>query len=281
VTSFEDARLRFGDRLRRWREQASLDGKDLASQLGWHPSKVSKIERGKQTASDADLTAIVNALAVPAGDAEQLRQELRDLRLKQLAWKRQLRTGHRDRQRQDLVDEQTATRIRIVELMGVPGLLNTFDYARAVFASQADLLDIPDDADESATVRMQRQRVLYDSTKAIDILIAEAALMHPVCTPAEMVTQIDRLVSAIGLPGVRIGLLPAYRPLPNLLSHGFWIVDDVVFVETVSGEERVTDPDQVAVYERLADRLWSAAVTGDDARAVLLSAGRQWARSER
>jgi len=63
--------------------------------------------------------------------------------------------------------------------------------------------------------------------------------------------------------------------------HGFWIVDDVVFVETVSGEERVTDPDQVAVYERLADRLWSAAVTGDDARAVLLSAGRQWARSER
>ena len=89
--------------------------------------------------------------------------------------------------------------------------------------------------------------------------------------------QLDRLVSATSLPGVRVGLLPAYRPLPNLLPHGFWIVDDVVSLETVTGEDRITDPEQVAVYRRLTDRLWSAAVTDDDARAVLLAAGRRWA----
>jgi transcriptional regulator with XRE-family HTH domain len=278
VSSFEAVRLEFGDKVRRLREQGGLDGKDLAGRLGWHPSKISKIERGKQTATDSDLLDILDVLAVPDVEAERLRRDLRDLRVKQLAWRRQLRSGHRDRQRQDLVDEQNATTIRIVDLMAVPGPLQTGPYARAVFATQADLLDIPaGDIDDAVAVRMRRQQVLYDSTKTIDILIAEAALLHPVCAPAEMVAQIDRLVSATSLPGVRVGLLPAYRPLPHLLPHGFWIVDDVVFVEKVTGEDRETDPEQVAVYERLADRLWSVAITGDDARALLMSVGRRWA----
>jgi transcriptional regulator with XRE-family HTH domain len=278
VTSFEAARLEFGDKMRRLREQGGLDGKDLASRLGWHPSKISKIERGKQMSTDLDLTAICEALAVPDVEAEQLRQELRSLRLKQLAWRRQLRAGHRDRQRQDLADELTATVIRIVDLMVVPGPLQTEDYARGIFATQAALLEVPaGDVDEAIAVRMQRQHVLYDSSKSIDILIAEAALLHPVCSPAQMVAQVDRLVSATGLSGVRFGILPAYRPLPHLLPHGFWIVDDVVFVEKVSGEDRETDPEQVAIYERLADRLWSVAVTGEEARAVLLAVGRRWA----
>ncbi|MFC0438738.1 helix-turn-helix domain-containing protein [Kutzneria buriramensis] len=38
MTNFEAARLEFGDVLRRLREQGGLDGKDLASRLGWHPS---------------------------------------------------------------------------------------------------------------------------------------------------------------------------------------------------------------------------------------------------
>ncbi|QUQ71168.1 helix-turn-helix domain-containing protein [Kutzneria sp. CA-103260] len=277
TSSFESLRLEFGDRLRRLREQAGLDGKDLAARLGWQASKVSKIERGKQTATDSDLVDILDALAVPDAEAEQLRQQLRDLRLKQLAWRRQLRAGHRDRQRQDLVDEQTAHTIRIVDIMAVPGVLQTADYARAIFATQADLLEVPvSDIDEAVAVRMQRQHVLYDSSKTIDILIAEATLMHPVCTPAQMVAQVDRLVSATSLPGVRVGLLPAYRPLPHLLPHGFWIVDDVVSIEKVTGEARETDPEQVEIYGKLTDRLWSAAVAGDKARALLLSCGQRW-----
>jgi transcriptional regulator with XRE-family HTH domain len=282
VSSFEAARLGFGDKVRRLREHGGLDGKDLASRLGWHPSKVSKIERGRQTATDSDLLSILDELTVPDVEAERLRQELRDLRLKQLVWRRQLRSGHRDRQRQDLVDEQSATTIRIVDLIAVPGPLQNEPYARAIFASQADLLEVPaGDIDEAVSLRMQRQQMLYDASKTIDILIAEASLLHPVCTPAQMVVQVDRLVSATSLPGVRIGLLPAYRPLPHLLPHGFWIVDDVVFVEKMTGEDRETDPEQVAIYERLADRLWSVASIGDDARAVLLSVGRRWAELAR
>lgn len=282
MSSFESLRLEFGDRLRRLREQAELDGKDLAAQLGWQPSKVSKIERGKQTATDSDLIEILAALTVPSDVAEAVRQQLRDLRLRQLAWRRQLRAGHRDRQRQDLVDEQTASTIRIVDIMVVPGLLQTPDYARAIFTTQADLLEIPaGDVDEAVAVRMQRQQVLYDSSKRIEILVAEAALLHPVCTAAQMAMQVDRLVSTTHLPTVHVGVLPAYRPLPNLLPHGWWIVDDVVFAEHVTGEHRVTEPDQVNVYRRLTDRLWTAAAIGDEARAILLACGQRWAEQAR
>jgi transcriptional regulator with XRE-family HTH domain len=280
VSSFEAARLEFGDKLRHLREHGGLDGKDLANRLGWHPSKISKIERGKQMSTDSDLTAIVEALDVPDVRAEQLRQELRDLRLRQLAWRRQLRAGHRDRQQQDLANELSANVIRIVDLMAVPGPLQTEDYARAIFATQAALFEVPaGDVDEAVAVRMQRQQVLYDSSKSIDILIAEAALLHPVCSPAQMTAQVDRLVSATGLSNVRFGLLPAYRPVPNLIPHGFWLVDDTAFIEKVAGEERESDPEQIAIYERLADQLWSVAVTGEEARALLIAVGHRWAQA--
>jgi hypothetical protein len=38
----------------------------------------------------------------------------------------------------------------------------------------------------------------------------------------------------------------------------------------VSEELRIVDPTQVAVYKRLAEQLWSVAVEGEGARALLL-----------
>ncbi|GAA0638421.1 helix-turn-helix transcriptional regulator [Kutzneria viridogrisea] len=280
--SFEADRLAFGDKLRRLREAAELDGKDLAARLGWHASKVSKIERGKQTPSDSDLVDLLAVLEVPESAAEALRSELRELRLKQLSWRRQLRAGHRDRQRQDLADELSASTIRAVDMMAVPGLLQTPDYTRAILTTQSELLDVPAvGLDEAVAERMKRAQVLYDSSKQITILIAEAALLHPVCTPGVMAVQVDRLVSATSLPTVRVGVIPAYRPLPVLLPHGYWIVDDVVSVEHIAGELRITDAEQVAIYNRHADILWSAAAEGDEARAILLGCGRHWAELAR
>ncbi|WP_143229465.1 helix-turn-helix domain-containing protein [Actinophytocola xanthii] len=50
-------RLRLGDELAALRNAAALQAKDLAAALGWDASKVSKLERGKQLASDGDLVA--------------------------------------------------------------------------------------------------------------------------------------------------------------------------------------------------------------------------------
>jgi transcriptional regulator with XRE-family HTH domain len=269
LTSFPARRMEFADKLRGHRERAGLTGKQFADALGWSNSKVSKIETGKQTPSDVELEQWLTELGVNEDIARQLHDELREVRIHQIAWRRQLRTGHRARQEQDAKSERDAAVIRAVDIAAVPGLLQTPDYARAIFTSQAALLDVPDDVEASVRVRMERQRILYEPNRTTEILVAEAALRHPVCPPAAMLAQLDRLVSALGLPGVRIGVLPLDRQLPHVPWHGYWIVDDEVFIELVTSEVRVTDEDQVAIYHRLTDRLWSVAAEGELARALL------------
>lgn len=46
MTDYRTARASLGVRLRELREQAGLSGRELAVRAGWHPSKVSRLERG-------------------------------------------------------------------------------------------------------------------------------------------------------------------------------------------------------------------------------------------
>ncbi|MGB3440746.1 MAG: helix-turn-helix transcriptional regulator [Actinophytocola sp.] len=277
MPSYETRRLEFGDQLAALREAAGLQSKDLAARLGWDPSKVSKLERGKQMASDADLIAWLRACGAE-DHLELLREQLRELRVAHGAWRRQVRAGHQARQESDAREESAAGVIRAVDVMAVPGLLQIADYARSVFVTQAELLELPPgDVDEAVRARMRRSQILYEPGRRIEILVAESALSTAVCPPAVMAAQLDRLMSVIGLPAVRFGVLPAFRQLPHLLPAGFWVVDDEVLVEHAAGELRIDDEEQVAIFNRLADALWSRAVEGDDARAIIAACRRRWA----
>ncbi|MGH3861125.1 helix-turn-helix domain-containing protein [Actinokineospora sp.] len=281
-TTFEKRRIEFGDQLAHLRQVAGLAAKDFAAQLGWQPSKVSKIENGRQMPSDDDLVTWLSALDCSSDIVETMRDRLRELRIMNAAWRRQLRAGHRTRQEQDAREEHSATTIRAVDIMAVPGLLQTADYARAIFATQASLLDIPvGDIDDAVRARMLRQQILYEPGRTIEILLAESALGMPVCDAAAMRAQIDRLNSAVGLPAVRFGVLPMHVQYPHLLPNGYWIVDDEVFVEQVSGELRIDDAEQVAVYNRLTERLWPLAVVDDQARALLAAHADRWTAGNR
>jgi transcriptional regulator with XRE-family HTH domain len=278
VPTYETQRLEFGDRLAALRDAAGIQAKDLAITLGWDPSKVSKLERGKQMPSETDLIAWLTATDATA-DLEPMREHLRQLRIAHGVWRRQVRAGHRVRQEQDLREETAATLIRAVDVMAVPGLLQIADYARAIFLSQAELLDTSaDDVDDAVRTRLQRSQVLYEPGRHIEILVAESALATAVCTPAVMVAQLDRLTSVIGLPDVRFGILPAYQQLPHLLPTGFWIIDTEVFVEHAAGELRIDDPEQVTIYTRLADSLWTVAHEDEKARTIIDECRRRWTK---
>ncbi|WP_207954124.1 Scr1 family TA system antitoxin-like transcriptional regulator [Saccharopolyspora elongata] len=121
---------------------------------------------------------------------------------------------------------------------------------------------------DSVRVRMQRQQVLYQG-KDIEVIVSQHALRHPVAAPDAMLGQLDRLMSAVDIPGLKFGVLPDFRRLPNITMNGFTMLDDVVQVEQVSAELTIEDPEQVAIYHRLMDRLWQVACEGDEARAIL------------
>lgn len=262
--------LAFGERLRALRVDVGFTtGKDFAERLGWVPPKVSRIENGRQMPADADIVTWLDAVSAPEAVAEEIRAALRDLKLVRASWKRRLRTGHASLQRSAYELERNAARIALVELFVVPGLVQTPDYARAVFTAAAALHQTPNDTEDAVRERMRRQEVLYDANKRIEIMVGEFALRHPVCSPQVMRAQLDRLVGLIGLDNVRLGVLPANAGLSIVPMHGFWIIDDRVLVEIHHTEVTADAPDDVALYHRITEALWAAAVEGNDARALL------------
>ncbi|WP_158852848.1 helix-turn-helix domain-containing protein [Saccharothrix deserti] len=263
-------RLEFADELRRLRVEAGMSGKELAGKVRWHPSKVSKIENGKQDPTDSDVSTWLDAVEAPESVVHRMRDDLREIRIASSTWKRQLRTGHSRRQEYSRQIEGAASTIRVFELIVIPGLVQTAEYARHVLISAAEFQETPRDTDEAVRIRLERQHALYDSAKNIELLIAESALQYFVCPPEAMVAQIDRLIAICNLPTVRFGIIPAYSRLPTVPTNGFWIVGNTVLIETVDTEINTDAPSDLATYHKLADMLWSVAVEGDGARRILV-----------
>src|SRR5262245_20151640 len=74
-TDYQQAREGLGLRLRELRLTAPdgrLTGAQLAERLGWPPSKVSKLELGKQTATPDDLRRYTDAVGQPEAYGEVL-----------------------------------------------------------------------------------------------------------------------------------------------------------------------------------------------------------------
>ncbi|EMD22937.1 helix-turn-helix domain-containing protein [Amycolatopsis azurea] len=274
ASSFEKRREAFGERLRGLRADAGfVTGKDFARALGWNAPKVSKIENGRQTASAEDLDAWLTAASAAPDDVEQLRAMLTGIHEAYITWKDRVRAGHRARQEESVDREARARVIRAFEVV-VPGLLQTPEYARHILTAHAELHGGRQDITEAVRSRMKRQQILFEPGRKIELLISESALRHPIAPREIMLGQIHRLIASIGMPDVRVGIVPLDVQLPYPLLHGWWIIDDVVLVETVTAELTIDDPDELAVHSRLIDMLWEVAAEGDKARDILAAAAR-------
>ncbi|MFL1381504.1 helix-turn-helix domain-containing protein [Nocardiopsis protaetiae] len=272
MTDYRTARASLGVRLRELREEAGLSGKELAARAEWHPSKVSRLEHGNQTAAAADLRRW--ALLCGRQDAaEGLVAQLGALETHYTGWRRRLAAGNRARQ-QNAVDLEHRTRaLHIFESVCVPGLLQTPAYARAMIGRAVELYGTPADVEEGVRTRMERRAILQDRERQVRILLWEPALRTRHASTRVQVEQLDHLASCIrqGLGG--IGVIPLTAALPVSPMHGFWIYDDErVIVETVSAELYLTDDDAVEPYRRVFAALSRTAASGHQALELVRSA---------
>ena len=272
MSSFQRAREALGIRLRELRQDARLTGKQLAEMNGWHPSKVSKIESGKQTPAGADLEAWAAACG-QAGLATNLIASLRTLESHYVEHRRLFHTGMSAQQRAFAELEDQTVEVRNFESVFVPGLLQTPDYARSRLAEGVEYDGAPDDLDEAVAVRMQRQQILYRSGKRFHFVITEAVLRYRLCPVDVMLGQLDRLVVLSTMPTIRFGVIPFEANLPLAPVHGFWLMDDrVVVVENFTASQNLTQVNEVTSYVRIFDELASVARYAADARAIITRA---------
>ena len=172
--------------------------------------------------------------------------------------------------------ESKVRTIREYQPAMVPGILQTPAYTR-------DMLSIPGGAvltgatpssiESLVAERVKRQEVLYQPGRHIQVVLGEPALWTYFDTIDTLRGQLDRLVTLSGLASVELGVLRIAQPSPAMPLSGFSIHDeDVVFVETLTGEQRLEDPSEVLAYLKMFDLLREAAATGPEAIALIQNA---------
>lgn len=203
-------RRKLGAELRSLRRHAGLTSGQAAGLVGWHQSKVSRIETGRSGVKPADVRLLLDAY------------EVKDPRLRELlvalagsdddgarhhwwhAYRGLLPPAYRD----FISLESQACRVRTLETVVIPGLLQTPEYARAV--TRAALGGLPDEqVDALVEVRLARQDVLRARRPLrLSVVLDEAVLHRPVGGRRVLRGQLRHLRAAAHLPHVRIQVLP-------------------------------------------------------------------------
>ena len=206
-------RRKLGAELRTLRAEAGLTSGEAARLVGWHQSKVSRIETGASGVKPPDVRLLLDAYQV--GDAQ-----LRDMLLVLAgsddgggrhhwwhAYRGVLPPAYRD----FISLESQASTIRTLETSVVPGLLQTPEYARAVTRAAVGGLDNdgPERLDALVQVRLARQDILRaDPPLELSVVLDEAVVRREVGGPGVMARQLERLTEAAQLPQVRLQVLP-------------------------------------------------------------------------
>jgi len=267
-------RARLAARLRALRAAAGLSGNRLAQQLDWPQPRVSKLETGKQIPTEDDLDAWVTATGAGKEQATELAGLLSAARIEYATWRGVQRTagGLAGRHAERANWEAATTHIAEYQPAMIPGLVQTTAYARALLTSPLALaMDITEaDADALVAERVRRQDILYQPGRTIEVILGEAALWNTPSTVDTLLGQLDRLISFSELPSLELGVVPRNVPMPIAPLASFAVYDnEFVLIETLTGEQRLDDPDEVAVYIKAFDRLCGASVTGPDAVALI------------
>ncbi|MEC3957038.1 helix-turn-helix transcriptional regulator [Nocardia sp. CDC153] len=265
-------RQQLGVELRRLRDMAGISGRELAKRVGISQSTLSRIEAGhvvpplpqvldwaKAVGADADSQHSLRALTEVAHTPE-----VRD-------WASSL--ADRPHLQDDVrAFEEDAQVVRNFQPSLIPGLLQTADYARRVFAT-FDPPYTPDAAAAALAARLERQRVLYDPTKRFEFLITEAALRFRPGPHRVLLAQLDRIISIETLDTVTIGVIAQDIEASTTIPHGFVIYENedhaLASAEPIPGSMVTRGPDLVDAHRRRWDALTRMAMFGTDAHEFL------------
>jgi transcriptional regulator with XRE-family HTH domain len=205
-----------GRMVRYYRGKAGMSRPEVAAAICKSVSLVESIERGERVATE-DVTADLDRVLGAGGDLIQLREEMAEGISYQpfAAWF------------QDWVEdiEPRARRLRTFEPNLVPGLLQTEDYAKAVFSARFGITQ--EEVARRASSRLKRQEILStDDPPAFWAILDEWVLRRPVGGRYVMADQMRRLIEAARRPRLTIRIVPASVGVhAGLDGGGFTIAD--------------------------------------------------------
>lgn len=257
------AKTAFAVRLRDLRLDANLSGVALAERCGWHKSKVSKIEHGGQSPTEADVRAWTMACGAENQLAELVAAH-REVEQMWLEYRRELRAGQKHIQIRSMALYERTKLLRAYEALFIPGFLQTFRYAVAQFEIHAHLHGLPvTDIEQAAHNRLERQRLLGTGTNSFAFVLEAPALYTNIGGAEVMGEQFDRLIEVASLPYVSVGIIPLGQRRKLYPGEGFYLFDEqLVRQEFWTGALRSSQPEDVGYFLRAFAALRDQAVFG-------------------
>jgi hypothetical protein len=241
--------------LRFYREKHGLSQTAMGRIIRRSPANLSNCEADRRRITDKDAKAL-DAYFKTGGHFQRLH--------------RYARLGHDPNWFKQFTHlERAATMIKNYEILAVPGLLQTPEYARAL----VQVGDAPDPAGVLER-RMKRQEILDDSPPPLLwALITESALEWPIGGVAVMRGQLQHLREMSERQNVSIRVIPKITGAHPGFDGSFSIIaggaGDVAYTESPGGGRLVPATDEVQKFSVCFDRLGQVALPAHPSRVLI------------
>ncbi|MDA2809450.1 helix-turn-helix transcriptional regulator [Nocardiopsis sp. RSe5-2] len=265
--------------LKKMREQAGRTSYEAADAMGWHRTKVHRLERGEwKRLREAD----VRSLAEYYGVADRRHVDAL-VALVKVASARGWWSHYKDvlGPGSYVSLEAQATQLRFYSGMLVPGLLQTPAYSEAIMRVGR----IQDEAEiqRRLEARSARKALLERGDRPkVQVIIDQAALNKCIGSPEMMAEQALHLTRLQQDGAIEIGIIPDSHGAHAALTGQFVILDfpgthddSAVFIDNAHNGIFLEEMDEVRDYNDVFELTWSGCLTGTEAHAFLVNTAKK------
>lgn len=265
---------RLGAELRKMRERAGLTAREAGELLGTGPIQISHIEAGRIGVSEERLRRL--AVHYRSADVEFIDALVAMAGERRGGWWEEYR-GLLSKRSLDLAElEYRAARLRTLQVVHIPGILQTEEYIRAIhtYATPAP----PSDYLEAVVAFRLGRRAILDgkSPPPISVVVHEAALRIKVGSREVARKQLEALLEASDRPGVSLRVVPfevdgfAGSGFSMLYADGPLARLDTVQLDAAHGSVFLDAEAQLATYRDLFAKVEQAALAAGKSRDLVL-----------
>ncbi|HSZ47681.1 MAG TPA: helix-turn-helix transcriptional regulator [Streptosporangiaceae bacterium] len=273
-------RRRLAAELARLRKDSGLTGAQVAKQLNWSTSKVSRYELARTGLKPDDVDILLDFYRIDGKAKEEL------LTLATEAAKRGWWEAYSDvlpDELAELIGLETEARLALTwQIECIPGLLQTENYASQVNRGFQEVVAMPPRAmARRVKARLLRQQVLTrDNPLCLSVVIDESALLRGPADPRVMRDQMEHLVEVSALPNVTIHVLPISGSLA-IIQPSFVVLEfgdseigsadnlpDVAYAEHLVTNLYFEEEDDTYHYKEAYGHLAAAALSEADSTAM-------------
>jgi hypothetical protein len=268
-----------GGELRRLRESSGISREAAGFEIRSSESKISRMELGRVSFKMRDVADLLTMYGLPDGDPERERVLTLTKQANAPAWWREFGEFVPSWFDNYIGLESGASMIRTYEAQMVPGLLQTYAYARSVVETL--LPNAPAAHVQRLTeLRQTRQELVLhrDEAPTLWAVVDEAALRRPIGGTAVLRGQLEALVAATEQPNVKIQIMPFRVGGHSALTGAFTILrfpeedlTDIIYLELATRALYLDRPDEVGAYTETMERLCVEAHQPSQTADILLS----------